>query len=527
MRLLLLPQVSLLLLAYFQGSTGQSRQKRQFGMVNPNDDVPFNFGNSFDGGQATFERQKGTVVFYLESQNSLLFCLNTATLMREFELKLAELRANNRQELANAVMELKHQLTGLGRTLLLGRNPEKEKEVITIATTTTENGDDQLHRTMLSKLEALHRNFTKLMNNYQSAAGHVAPLQFSNDKQKHQQQRDKQSQSKEAKKKKKQQKQQSKWDNDLELDESNFDDLDDDHYGLGNEAKSVKKSKPKKKVSKVLESPAVEQPPSLFDSYQRQPLSVVGRSMDEDKENRGGGGELQDQLSTGNNKYIYYLVAAGLAIFAYCCFAANSADNVNPMQKNQEMLEKRREKAKRRRRRRRMSHRRHKKSEDDADEKEERPSSKNKRSKGRRQSQSQSRHSRESKSLSGGRTRHRGFSSSGTAGSLKQQPQQNHPVTNNIATGFTLHQMNNNTAAAGQLTGDEEGQVIVIEADQVRQFWGGGIGNHSDMATRLEEMMDQSRFISQLIHHEHSSSSRQSPLITAKNKWDRNSSSSS
>ncbi len=262
--------------------------------------------------------------------------------MREFELKLAELRANNRQELANAVMELKHQLTGLGRTLLLGqtqqglllsaaaaaaasarRNPEKEKEVITIATTTTENGDDQLHRTMLSKLEALHRNFTKLMNNYQSAAGHVAPLQFSNDKQKHQQQRDKQSQSKEAKKKK-QQKQQSKWDNDLELDESNFDDLDDDHYGLGNEAKSVKKSKPKKKVSNVLESPAVEQPPSLFDSYQRQPLSVVGRSMDEDKENRGGGGELQDQLSTGNNKYIYYLVAAGLAIFAYCCFAANS-----------------------------------------------------------------------------------------------------------------------------------------------------------------------------------------------------------
>ncbi len=59
MRLLLLPQVSLLLLAYFQGSTGQSRQKRQFGMVNPNDDVPFNFGNSFDGSQATFERQKG------------------------------------------------------------------------------------------------------------------------------------------------------------------------------------------------------------------------------------------------------------------------------------------------------------------------------------------------------------------------------------------------------------------------------------------------------------------------------------
>ena len=261
--------------------------------------------------------------------------------MREFELKLAELRANNRQELANAVMELKHQLTGLGRTLLLGqtqqglllsaaaaaaasarRNPEKEKEVITIASTATENGDDQLHRTMLSKLEALHRNFTKLMNNYQSAAGHVAPLQFSNDKQKHQQ-RDKHSQSKEEKKKKKQQKQQSKWDNDFELNESNFDDLDDDHYGLGNEAKSVKKSKPKK-ASKVLESPAVEQPPSLFDNYQRQPLSVVGRSMDEDKGNRGGGGELQDQLSTGNNKYIYYLVAAGLAIFAYCCFAANS-----------------------------------------------------------------------------------------------------------------------------------------------------------------------------------------------------------
>ena len=261
--------------------------------------------------------------------------------MREFELKLAELRANNRQELANAVMELKHQLTGLGRTLLLGqtqqglllsaaaaaaasarRNPEKEKEVITIATTTTENGDDQLHRTMLIKLEALHRNFTKLMNNYQSAAGHVAPLQFSNDKQQHQQQRDKQSQSKEAKKKK-QQKQQSKWDNDLELDESNFDDLDDDHYGLGNEAKSVKKSKQKKKASKVLESPAVE-PPSLFDSYQRQPLSVVGRSMDEDKRNERGDGELQDQLSTSNNKYIYYLAAAGLAIFAYCCFAANS-----------------------------------------------------------------------------------------------------------------------------------------------------------------------------------------------------------
>lgn len=272
--------------------------------------------------------------------------------MQEFEQKLAELRANNKQELANAVMELKHQLTGLGKTLLLGqtqqglllsaaaaanrqRKPEANAkaaavvEVATIASRSVSDDDDEhIHQSLLTKLEALSQNFTRLTSNYRNALQESADQAQSLSGSKNKQQ-------KETKKKKQKQQMKSKWKNDYGLDSSNsFYDLDS-QLGVKTLAKKSKKKnkqgkqwlfKPKKPI-KVLEKPAnhravypvPEEPPPFYDNRPRQ-IPAVERSMVEDQGGAGGGD--QDQL--GTNKYIYYVAAGALAVFGYCCFAMNS-----------------------------------------------------------------------------------------------------------------------------------------------------------------------------------------------------------
>ncbi|KAH9391022.1 hypothetical protein TYRP_006612 [Tyrophagus putrescentiae] len=463
---------------------------------------PFNFGNSFDG-QTTFEKQK-------------------ATLMQEFEQKLAELRANNKQELANAVMELKHQLTGLGKTLLLGqtqqglllsaaaaanrqRKPEPNAgaaaavvEVATIASRSVSDDDDErIHQSLLTKLEALSQNFTRLTSNYRNALQESVDQAQSLSGSKNKQQ-------KETKKKKQKQQMKSKWKNDYGLDSSNsFYDLDS-QLGVKTLAKKSKKKnkqgkqwlfKPKKPI-KVLEKPAnhravypvPEEPPPFYDNRPRQ-IPAVERSMVEDQGGAGGGD--QDQL--GTNKYIYYVAAGALAVFGYCCFAMNSVEDVNLANQEKHLQKKQRERARREKRRRRKlgkKRKRSKDSEDDEDEDgERRPFSKYKQKKPRQRKRR--RHSKTSMSTSRDRSLsgsadgiHQGPLNSVHIGSLKQQGQQQQPASQ-------IPPVVLRCAAAADQTATEP--VIVLEADQVHQFFGA----HSDMATQLEAMMRDFRRIPQ------------------------------
>lgn len=241
--------------------------------------------------------------------------------MQELELKLQELRQNNKQELANAVLELKHQLTGLGKTLLLSQTQQglllsqaamrKDNPQVAVATT-TENSEEVMHRSMFTKLEELYKNFTKLTSKYRGNIGEEDQELSIDDDEDYD--ITEQKQIKGAKKKSKL---------------KNFLDLNNIYDYLNTNAQQAKdlKSKNKKKKSDKLqqqffwlkksgwnsEKPVIERP----QMYDNQRQSAVERSFE--TANKGGGSD--DQFY---NKYIYYIAAAGLAIFAFCCYTVTA-----------------------------------------------------------------------------------------------------------------------------------------------------------------------------------------------------------
>lgn len=256
----------------------------------------------------------------LSYQILINFLITSANLMQELELKLQELRQNNKQELANAVLELKHQLTGLGKTLLLSQTQQglllsqaamrKDNHQVAVATT-TERSEEVIHRSMFTKLEELYKNFTKLTSKYRNGISEEDQELAIDDDDDYDITETKQV--KGAKKKSKL---------------KNFLDLNNIYDYLNVNAQQAKemKSKNKKKNNKLpqqffwlkksgrnSEKPVIERP----QMYDNQRQSAVERSFE--TANKGGGSE--DQFY---NKYIYYIAAAGLAIFAFCCYTVTA-----------------------------------------------------------------------------------------------------------------------------------------------------------------------------------------------------------
>lgn len=102
--------------------------------------------------------------------------------MQEMESKLAVLQQDNKKELAKAVIDLKHQLTSLGNSLLLSQaqqrlvlssmvmrrpeeNPKKKADPAEPVASTTLSPEMVVHEEMMARLEALHKNLSDLTSN--------------------------------------------------------------------------------------------------------------------------------------------------------------------------------------------------------------------------------------------------------------------------------------------------------------------------------------------------------------------------